>query len=426
MDGTARPPVAADEATLILRSVERMQRDGRLLLRHIAGRADRALPPAGETSETQPAKPSLLETLCVDAATLARSPAQLDRLARCLDALTREAAPATAASVRLTRTYLRRDKPSSNQPDDDVVSDEVKQRARRLRHVLLGLAFGTMGIVLLTLALLAHVDDGRRSLVQLHAVRTELQATYAELVGLPAAAWVPQKAEDGTPPPRFAHVCGTGSDGGRVPAATAEGARANGLCNNAYEGGLRLDLVLLRIEGWNCRTRRPLAWLFGLCPPHWGPDGRLVSSEAPPQTLKPLPDPAPRPSEMDWSRTEIRLQATIATLSGFVLPLLTGFIGGAAYVLRRLDQKLSSSTLEPRDGWHAVLRVLLATTLGGLIGVVWSGDAVSLGGVNLSLAAAAFFVGFALEAVFTLIEAMVESVAGRLRGEPGPPPRAPG
>jgi hypothetical protein len=75
-----------------------------------------------------------------------------------------------------------------------------------------------------------------------------------------------------------------------------------------------------------------------------------------------------------------------------------------------------------RDGWHAVLRVLLATMLGGLLGVVWSGDApVQLGGFALTLAAAAFFVGFALEAVFTVIEAMVEGVAGRLRTPPSAP-----
>jgi hypothetical protein len=64
------------------------------------------------------------------------------------------------------------------------------------------------------------------------------------------------------------------------------------------------------------------------------------------------------------------------------------------------------------------MRVLLASILGGLLGAVWSGnEAVSVGGVDLSLAAAAFFVGFALEAVFSLIEAMVASVSGRIRGE---------
>ena len=435
MDATAKPlPAAPDaEGMLILRSVERMQRDGRLLLRHIAGRADRALPSPGEVAEAQPAKPSPLETLYVDSATLARSPAQLDRLARCLDALTREAAPATAASVRLTRAYLRRDKQNSDQPDDDVVPEEVKLRASRLRWVLKGLAFATMFVVLFTLALLAHVDDGRRSLVQLQAVRAELRATYDELVRLPDTAWVGQKAPEGALPPRFAHVCGTGSDGGRIPAATPEGARANGLCNSAYEGGLRLDLVLLRIEGWNCRTRTPWAWPAGRCPPQWPiyqpkaeTPGTTAAAPSTPGVVKPQPAPPSSPTPTDWSRTEMRIEATIATLSGFFLPLLTGFIGGVAYVLRRLDHKLSQSTLEPRDGWHAVLRVLLAMTLGGLIGVVWSGDTVSLGGVNLTLAAAAFFVGFALEAVFTLIEAMVESVAGRLRGEPGPPARAGG
>jgi hypothetical protein len=44
--------------------------------------------------------------------------------------------------------------------------------------------------------------------------------------------------------------------------------------------------------------------------------------------------------------------------------------------------------------------------------MVWSGDEqVRVGGLALSLAAAAFFVGFALEVVFSVIEAMINGVA---------------
>lgn len=134
----------------------------------------------------------------------------------------------------------------------------------------------------------------------------------------------------------------------------------------------------------------------------------------------PLPDTV-RPEW--WQRTEVRAAASISVLTGFVLPLLLGCVGGCAYALRRLDQKLSDWTLEVRDGSHSLLRVLLATMLGGLLGVVWSGDQpVQLGGFALTLAAAAFFVGFALEVVFTVIEAMVDGVAGKLRAPAPPPP----
>jgi hypothetical protein len=125
-----------------------------------------------------------------------------------------------------------------------------------------------------------------------------------------------------------------------------------------------------------------------------------------------------------WERTEIRTAGAISVLTGFVLPLLLGCVGGCAYALRRLDQKLSDWTLEFHDGSHAMLRILLATMLGGLLGVLWTGnEQVQMGGFTLSLAAAAFFVGFSLEVVFTVIEAMVDGVAGKLRAQATAPAR---
>ena len=95
-------------------------------------------------------------------------------------------------------------------------------------------------------------------------------------------------------------------------------------------------------------------------------------------------------------------------VGGFLLPLLLGSLGGCAYAMRRIDQKLSSWTLEPQDGRHAVVRVGLAAVLGGLAGVLWTGgEPLTLGGLSLSLAAIAFFVGFSVEPVFRLIETTV-------------------
>jgi hypothetical protein len=61
--------------------------------------------------------------------------------------------------------------------------------------------------------------------------------------------------------------------------------------------------------------------------------------------------------------------------------------------------------------------------LGGLVGVVWtSGDTVTLGGFTLSLAAAAFFIGFSVEGVFRVIENLINNVTGSI-GQPQPAPR---
>jgi hypothetical protein len=393
------PSPETDAAAAALAHLRGMQGDGRLLLSHVAGRADRTLP-----QPLAAGAPSPVSLLFADAALVAADPLKLEALACCVDQLSRAAAPATAATIRLTRGYLR----SGGAEGADVATPELLRRAFLVRLVVRFLAGFGIAAVAIAVLLLAHVDNGRRNLQQLRAVDAELRTTYENLALLPAAAWVAASAER----PSFRPLCGKPDDGARQPAESPEGLRANGLCNAAYEGSLRKNIVLQQIANWNCRTARPIAALFGLC-------------SEPLKDTTATQDGAQRATLEHWNRTELRIESTIATLTGFVLPLIMGFIGGCAFVLRRISQKLSEQTLSARDGSQAILRVLLATTLGGLLGVVWTGDPpLPLGGFNLSLAAAAFFVGFALEAVFTLIEAIVESVAGRLRqgaAAPGAP-----
>lgn len=388
--------------------VRDLQRDGRLLLRHIARRADRSLAAADPTAGLAGGAP-LLPVLTTDPEVVARERSLLGTLATCVDALSRQAAPATASTIRLTSAYLRMVVEGKEPPP------EVQRRVRTVRWVIWGImAFAVLAMVS-ALMLLAHVDDGRRAVQQLQAVRQELRATYDELGKLPAGAWVPPEAAGRATQPaagpvdaRYRDFCDDRAQG-RMPSGGAEGVRAHALCSQLAEASLREALVFLRLEAWNCRTYRFFTpWrLYG--------EGCGLPPGVPPALEAPLND-------KHWARTEIRTGASISVLTGFVLPLLLGSIGGCAYVLRRLDQKLSDYTLEVRDGWHAVLRVLLATMLGGLLGVVWSGEQpVQLGGFALSLAATAFFVGFALEAVFTVIEAMVDGVAGKLRAPPPAP-----
>jgi hypothetical protein len=405
LDSTA--PVTRDEPTeaeLLLAYVRRLQRDGRVLLRHIAGRGDRAAPPDAANA-----------LLFDDAATVAADPPRIAELAAAVDALSRAAAPATAAGIRLTRAYLR-----NTTPDDDEIGEETMKRGLWLYRSMVLLAFAALVVVLVALALLAHVDDGRRAQQQWQSARAEVRSAYEELARMPPSAWVPSPAGDPATQVELVPLC---RDEKRKPSNSAEGIRANGLCNLVAEAEIRLNMAQHLIEQWNCRTEAPWAWLRGRCPPVPRPEPEAPSTST-------VGDPAAKRTHdaallvRHWNRTEIRAEPAMATLKGFVLPLFMGFLGGAAYVLRRFSQKLSERTVEPQDGWHAWMRVLLATMLGGLLGAVWSGnEAFTVGGVDLSLAAAAFFVGFALEAVFSLIEAMVASVSGRIRGEPAPPPR---
>lgn len=404
----AQPPHSLpSDADAALGFVRDLQRDGRLLLRHIARRTDRSVAaPMGSGAPS-------LEVLTADPAGIVGDQARLDLLAATVDTLSRQAAPATASTIRLTSAYLRLVSEGGEPPP------EVGHRVRRVRGIIMGIMVVTLLAMLGALLLLAHVDSGRRAAQQLVQVKEELKATYAELGALPAAAWTTRSRPDAPPLPQdsaeFLPACPVVPEGGtwpphwRAPAGGAEGARAQALCSRLWEIAIREQLTFLRLQEWNCRNHRffQLGVLFG--------PGCGIPPGTPPELAGLL-------SNRDWERTEMRTSAAISNWTGFVLPLLLGCIGGCAYVLRRLDQKLSEATLEVRDGWHAGLRVLLATMMGGLLGAVWSGDQqVTLGGYALSLAATAFFVGFALEAVFTVIEAMVEGVAGKLRA---PPPAA--
>lgn len=406
---TAIPLTDADAA---LGYVRDLQRDGRLLLRHVARRVDRSV--AAATAAGAPA----LEVLTADPHDIVHDPHRLELLAGTVDTLSRQAAPATASTIRLTSAYLRLASEGGEPPP------EVEERVRRLRLIVKAIMAVALLAMVLALVLLAHVDDGRRAAQQLLQVKEELRSTFAELGAQPDKAWVTVTAP-GAPPlaaagTDFLPMCpivatapttanpwrGRPEDGPphwRAPTGGAEGARAQALCSRLWEAAIREQLTFLRLQDWNCRNYLVFEWGFL----------RRDGCGAPPGTPPALTGLI---GNRDWERTEMRTGAAISKLTGFVLPLVLGCIGGCAYVLRRLDQKLSESTLEVRDGWHAGLRVLLATMMGGLLGAVWSGDhQVDLGGYALSLAATAFFVGFALEAVFTVIEAMVEGVAGKLR-----------
>lgn len=213
--------------------------------------------------------------------------------------------------------------------------------------------------------------------------------------------------------------------------------KAAAICRRHDDLRVRLAMVYVSMADWNCRSdglwRRvwglvndpfPAAvrqWLAGY--------GILAAREAPPPQAcggggRALP---PEISQQTWQSHESRVIVTSSVVSGFLLPLFLGSLGGCAYAMRRIDQKLSQWTLEPQDGRHAIVRVALAAVLGGLLGVVvTSGEAVTLGGFSLSLAALAFFVGFSVEPVFRAIERLVIDTILSAVGDKGRKPPAAG
>lgn len=386
-----------------------LQRDGRLLLRFAARRPDR---PMGIPLNAAGDRVAAWSILTADPAEVAQDQAKLATLVACVDDLSRRASPASVATIRLSSAYLR------IPLEDNEPPPAVATRAATLRRIMDWITIIAVAATALAVLLLAHVDDGRRAVQQLQEVRRELAATYGELAKLPANAWVtvpPPAAPAGAEPATlFSPFCPGESDEhlplpGRHPsAAEGAGAQAAALCGQWNQSALREELIFQRLAAWNKRT-------------HWLVLGGIVDAActwiygASACTGLPATTDDQKMSR-HWQRTEIRTAGAISVLTGFVLPLLLGCVGGCAYALRRLDQKLSDWTLEFHDGSHAMLRILLATMLGGLLGVLWTGnEPVQMGGFTLSLGAAAFFVGFSLEVVFTVIEAMVDGVAGKLR-----------
>jgi hypothetical protein len=450
----------------VLCFVEQTQKDGRLLLRFVARRSDRTLSDHADAGGR--AGPPGCDVLFEKPEVLAADGKRICDLLACVDALSHLAAPANVRSIRLTASYLGIAL-EGGEPPGGI-------RWEALRTKLFMYLVGALAVLLLLtgVALLAHMDAGRRLLQHLKDQR----ATEREVLAL-VSTLAPEETKPG-----LAHVRRSpGPNGGKdlvevvlgVPAADdktwqaaplcvrplflapdaardvtvtflpgmpagaersfqevrwrdAATGKAADLCRRADDVRVRMALLYSNLAEWNCRSHRALSAMqvpydlfyrllrLGTVLPD-----RLEACDTPQVGL---------PAEISlgvWRSHETSVTITTAVVGGFLLPLLLGSLGGCAYAMRRIDQKLSSWTLEPQDGRHAVVRVGLAAVLGGLAGVMWTGgEPVAVAGLSLSVAAVAFFVGYSVEPVFRLIETVViDGLIAKMSGQPAGPRGAP-
>lgn len=412
--------------------VRDLQDDFRFLMRHVARRRDRALPwttaAAGPTppraaeggtapaaaataDRRQPLEELPVELLVERPTDILRSVPKLAALHGAVDRLTAVAAPANVTTIRLTCAFVKTE-------EYGTPAAPVTAEAKRLKAWMLAVTlFGSI-VFLLTILLLIHVDAGRRTIQELQGLREQQQSLWRDIETAmqPAAAVAVQvqPAPGGAAPaqtavatapaavrldcrlPPPAGATGTSlapEPGARLPA----NGREESLCARYRDLDKKTDLVYHLLRTWNGTTDN-FAYLSPF-PLIWA--NYAFTADLPKAT---------------WQSTEIRTGLSLAALTGFVLPLLLGFLGACAFVYRHFDAKIRDWTLEARDGWHALLRVLLGGILGGLLGVIWTnGEPVQLQGFALSLAAVAFFVGFAVEVVFRTLDTMVQAVADKLR-----------
>jgi hypothetical protein len=107
----------------------------------------------------------------------------------------------------------------------------------------------------------------------------------------------------------------------------------------------------------------------------------------------------------------------LATILGTaVLPILYGFLGAGAAIVRSLSRKIKTSTLNPRDLHLSLQQLALGAVIGACIGLFIAqpdspaGDVTLLGPVALSGSAVSFVAGFGVEAVFQALEALITRI----------------
>jgi hypothetical protein len=121
----------------------------------------------------------------------------------------------------------------------------------------------------------------------------------------------------------------------------------------------------------------------------------------------------------DAAAIATRLANTMGTA---ILPVLYGFLGAAAAVLRSVSSKIRYSTLSPRDLSLSLQQLALGAVVGACIGLfIVGGDTTFIGPVTLSGSAISFVAGFGVDAVFQALEALISRLfniapAGGSRG----------
>ena len=142
-------------------------------------------------------------------------------------------------------------------------------------------------------------------------------------------------------------------------------------------------------------------------------------------------------SELKASAANASASAWASLLGSAVLPVLYGFLGAGALVVRAISRKTSANLLSPRDLPLSLQQLALGAIVGACIGLFINpqsasapGAASLLGPVALSSSALSFIAGFGVEGVFRAMEALINRVFGGGAGASPPaapqPARAPG
>jgi hypothetical protein len=123
----------------------------------------------------------------------------------------------------------------------------------------------------------------------------------------------------------------------------------------------------------------------------------------------------------------ILISSLLTVVGTYVLPMLYGFLGSAASVIRDFSRKMRDSTFAPRDLTLTVVRLALGILAGASVGLFFTpttlpqGDPLPTGAVALSASALAFLAGYGVEVLFSMLDSTIARI---FKKDPKPAPPA--
>ena len=297
-----------------------------------------------------------------------------------------------------------------------ILDESIKQTLR------LGVFF-----LVLAVAISAYTAWGKSLMDTLDAVRRDDSATQRDKSPKPAEKVAYQGDDPARPGPRDPNqqpektevsAGAQGAPGGNLPDCQPEkdvDYQTTDICHRLNDIVARRESISIDLEKWLNATKF-WAWSWNDGPPA---PKEFRSSE------KPI-----WPAEKHRKEIEQQSVAMMTVIGNYLMPVLYGFLGSGAFVLRRYHRRLSLFLLSPYDRRANVIRLLLGTLIGGCIGLVYSGSgqAQATGTVGLvvtlSTSGLAFLAGYGVEGVFKALDSLIAQVF-RVNGTENAPEQAP-
>lgn len=444
------PHAAADARHALLRvQVERALLDVGLLRTFVSSRNDASLQRAF-TDGSFPAKPPAetaskdaflrrlaeIEQMGLDA--LVRDPGAIAFLFGARDTLNAAAAPADAYTIAFTGFY------TGSLPEAEVLRRrpdfaEMRAQARMSKAVLGGLAVAGVVAVMLAVAVSVHAMVGKAVLDQVTRSAGALAAIEKEIAEADTRALAAMQPRPGPWMAILPKLCERMSilpNMGNPPDHVLHGFEGPGhwlLCDRRREAQARYDVAKSELATWIDKTTGitteavtphppPALWTLASATDAAAPEGAVATAAPAPLAVTrkvnagswiswlpglPVPDAT---QHVSYTSEQVG-SALLSALGVYYLPVMFGVLGGAVYAVRRLNQKILSSELHPRDWRHALFRIFMAFLLGGCIGLFFSPEGTTVNGPNgkvtLSIAAISFLAGYSVEVVFRFFDAVI-------------------